>query len=85
VIQLISNELIKTIANDMLKTKQTVRELSKVYKISKSAIHKYLTYDLQKLDLNLYNDVHEILQYNKKIRHLRGGFSTKIKYQNMTK
>lgn len=64
----------------MIETKQTVRELAKVFKISKSSVHKYLTENLEYIDYNLYKEVKEVLLYNKKIRHLRGGFSTKIKY-----
>ena len=69
----------KIMLDDML----TVREVAKLIGLSKSTIHKDLTEKLKYIDIDLYNDVLELLEYNKKIRHIRGGQKTKEKYKNL--
>lgn len=68
------------IANILLKNKATVREVAKIMGISKSTVHKDLTEKLPKIDLKLYENVRNLLDYNNEIKHIRGGISTKIKY-----
>ena len=46
----------------ILKTKKTLRELSKVFNLSKSTIHKDLKDRLKSIDLTLYKEVQEIFQ-----------------------
>lgn len=69
----------KIMLDDML----TVREVAKLIGLSKSTIHKDLTEKLKYIDIDLYNAVLELLEYNKKIRHIRGGQKTKEKYKNL--
>jgi len=64
----------------MLNTHETVREIGKKFKISKSTVHKDLHERLEKIDKNLYLKIDEILKHHIKIRHIRGGESTKQKY-----
>lgn len=70
-------------ADYILKTKLTVREISKYFKVSKSTVHKDLRERLKSINKNLYEKVDEILKYHLNIRHIRGGESTKKKYQNI--
>ena len=65
----------------ILKTKKTLRELSKVFNLSKSTIHKDLKERLKSIDLALYKEVNKIFQMHLKSRHIKGGESTKKKYQ----
>ena len=65
----------------ILKTKKTLRELSKVFNLSKSTIHKDLKERLKFIDLTLYKEVQKIFQNHIQTRHIRGGESTKKKYQ----
>ena len=65
----------------ILKTKKTLRELSKVFNLSKSTIHKDLKERLKFIDLTLYKEVQEIFQNHIQTRHIKGGESTKKKYQ----
>ena len=67
-------------ANYIIRTKETVRELSKVFKVSKSTVHKDLHERLIKIDKTLSKKVNKILKYHIDIRHIRGGESTKRKY-----
>ena len=64
----------------MIVTKQTVRELAKEFKVSKSTVHKDLHDRLKKIDNNLFIEVEKILKYHTDVRHIRGGESTKKKY-----
>lgn len=65
----------------ILKTKKTLRELSKVFNLSKSTIHKDLKERLKFIDLTLYKEVNQIFQNHIQTRHIKGGESTKKKYQ----
>jgi len=70
-------------ANYIIKTGSTVREMSKIFNVSKSTVHKDLHERLIEIDENLYKKIEEILKYHIEIRHIRGGFSTKNKYLNL--
>lgn len=68
-------------AKYMLDTNQTLRETAKVFSVSKSTVHKDLKDRLILVDKDLYSKIIKILNYHKEIRHIRGGESTKLKYQ----
>jgi len=70
-------------ANYILKTGNTVRELAKIFNVSKSTVHKDLHERLLDIDNSLYLEVEKILKYHTDIRHIRGGQSTKEKYLNL--
>ena len=70
-------------ARIMLEQKLTVREVAKIIGLSKSTIHKDLTEKLKTIDESLFDEVIELLEYNKNIRHIRGGQKTKEKYEIM--
>ncbi len=70
------------IAYLMLDGKRTVREVAKMIGYSKSTVHHDITTRLKDLDYSLYTKVRDLLEYNKKIRHIRGGEATKLKYQH---
>lgn len=67
-------------ADYILKTNKTVREIASVFNVSKSTVHKDLQERLLLIDENKHKKVNEILQYHTKIRHIRGGVSTKLKF-----
>ena len=68
------------VSNYMIETGDTVRQLAKVFNISKSTVHKDLSERLLEIDVNLYQRVNEILQYHSSVRHIRGGESTRRKF-----
>lgn len=72
-------------ANYIIETKETVRGISKKFKVSKSTVHKDLHERLKKIDKIMSKKVDEILKYHINIRHIRGGESTKRKYLNLVK
>ena len=65
----------------MIETGATVRAAAKHFGISKSTVHKALTEKLQQCNYTLYLQVRQILDKNKRERHIRGGMATKLKYQ----
>ena len=67
-------------AKYLIDTKQTVREVAKYFKVSKSTVHKDLHERLIKIDEELYKKVKIIMQNHLEERHIRGGESTKQKY-----
>ncbi|MBQ4634718.1 MAG: sporulation transcriptional regulator SpoIIID [Bacilli bacterium] len=68
-------------ADLILKTKKTIREIASMVKVSKSTVHNDLSVKLLKIDKKIYDEVKEILDYHKAIRHINGGNATKLKYQ----
>lgn len=70
-------------ANYILKTERTIREVAKIFKVSKSTVHKDLHDRLKKIDVDLYKKVENIMKQHIDIRHIRGGESTKKKYQKL--
>lgn len=58
----------------------TVRSTAKVFGISKSTVHQDITVRLEKVNPALQKQVKEVLDKNKKERHIRGGLATKEKY-----
>ena len=53
-------------------TGATVRSAAKAFGISKSTVHKDITYRLEKQNHTLYDEVQKVLRVNKEERHLRG-------------
>ena len=65
----------------LVENKSTVRAVATRFGISKSTVHKDITQTLRRVNKPLYEQAKEILDLNKKERHLRGGEATKQKYQ----
>ena len=65
----------------IINTGATVRATAKVFKISKSTVHKDVTERLFHINRPLHDRVDEVLQKNKQERHIRGGMATKRKYK----
>ena len=70
--------------NYIIKTKKTIRENAKIFKVSKSTVHKDLQERLKKLNKQKSLQVEKILKHHIDIRHIRGGESTRKKYQKLT-
>lgn len=70
---------------NIVETKNTVRAIAREFGVSKSTVHKDLTERLPEINPDLANQVKEILDYHKAIRHIRGGEATKTKYKKRSK
>lgn len=70
-----------SVADYILNTKNTIRQTAKVFNLSKSTVHNDLSKRLYKVDKQLYKEVKKLLDINFNEKHLRGGNSTKLKYQ----
>ena len=51
--------------------------------ISKSSVHKAMCARLPKIDARLAREIAVLLEYNKAVRHLRGGEATRRRYQGL--
>lgn len=69
------------LGNFIIENKTTVRETAKRFGISKSTVHKDLTERLYYANKPLYQQVKELLEFNKSQRHIRGGIATRKKYK----
>ncbi|MFT3952054.1 MAG: sporulation transcriptional regulator SpoIIID [Oscillospiraceae bacterium] len=65
----------------ILENKATVRAAASQFGISKSTVHKDVSEKLSKIKPQLYEQVKEVLEQNKRERHIRGGLATKLKYE----
>ena len=61
----------------------TVRSCAKHFAISKSTVHKDITERLRLISRPLYIQVRDVLEANKRERHMRGGLATKLKYEGL--
>lgn len=68
------------IANYIIEEKATVRQAAKKFGVSKSTIHKDVTERLLQINRQLASQAREVLDTNKKERHIRGGMATRKKY-----
>ena len=59
----------------------TVRQTAKQFGVSKSTVHKDVSERLPQINQRLAIKVREVLDKNKKERHIRGGLATKAKYE----
>lgn len=70
------------IAHYIIETKATVREAAKVFKVSKSTVHKDVSERLPRINPSIAEEVRKVLDKNKAERHIRGGLATRIKYKS---
>ncbi|MBR6553456.1 MAG: sporulation transcriptional regulator SpoIIID [Clostridia bacterium] len=61
-------------------TGATVRAAAQRFGVSKSTVHKDLTWRLKMQNPTLYQQVQSVLRINKEERHKRGGNATRLKY-----
>ncbi len=73
-------ERAELIAEYVIETGDTVRGAASHFGVSKSTVHKDLTYKLKYINPSLFSSVKAILERNKSERHIRGGEATRIKY-----
>lgn len=73
-------ERCELIAEYVIETGATVRTAAQHFGVSKSTVHKDLTYRLLYINPTLHRSVKEVLNINKSERHIRGGEATRMKY-----
>lgn len=69
------------VARHISQTQDTIRKTAKIFGLSKSTVHNDLSKRLKKVDEKMYEDVQKILDNNFAEKHIRGGMSTKRKYE----
>ncbi len=74
------DERAREFAHYIIENNATVRKTASIFKISKSTVHKDVSYRLKNIDYSLYTQVKAVLDTNLKERHIRGGIATKNKY-----
>lgn len=72
-------------ANYIIDTNKTIREVSIIFGVSKSTVHKDMREKLVLLDSTLYKKVSSVLEYHTYIKHIRGGQATKDKFLDKKK
>ncbi len=79
------DERAKEFARYIIDSGATVRKTAEQFKISKSTVHKDVSYRLKNIDFDLYTKAKAVLDNNLKERHIRGGIATKNKYASIKK
>lgn len=67
-------------ADHILKTKETIRETASKFKVSKSTVHKDVQERLKNINIELHQKIDPILREHFDNKHIKGGASTKEKY-----
>ena len=70
-----------SIGEYIIDTGATVRGAAKKFHVSKSTVPKDVTERLVKINPQLAEKVHSVLDLNRAERHIRGGMATKKKYE----
>ena len=70
-------------AEYILNTKDTIRETAKVFKVSKSTVHKDISERLKYIDYDKFKMIENIFKDHIETRHILGGQKTKLKYQTL--
>ena len=65
----------------IIETGATVRAAAQHFGISQSTVHKDLQSRLPRCSPRLYSQVRQVLDKNKRERHIRGGLATRRKYK----
>lgn len=68
---------VNIIADYIIETKDTIRESAKKFNISKSTVHKDIKDRLIIIDKIKYKKIKKIMDEHIKIRHIKGGESTR--------
>ena len=75
----IKNRAIK-IGEHIVETKDTIRTTGKKFGVARSTVYRDITERLPKINKELAIKVSEVLEFNKTVRHIRGGEATRNKY-----
>ena len=75
-----SKDRAELLAEFVIENGATVRYTAARFGVSKSTVHKDLTYKLKLINPGLYSEVEKVLSLNKSERHIRGGEATRKKY-----
>ncbi len=70
-----------SLARYIIDNRATVRAAAGHFNVSKSTVHKDLSERLAGINGTLYEEVKEVLDFNKSERHIRGGMATRRKYK----
>ena len=68
---------VNDIADYIIDTKKTIRDTAKVFKVSKSTVHKDINERLYIINIDKYNSVKKIMCEHIEMRHIKGGESTR--------
>lgn len=69
------------VAGYIVENGATVRDAAKVFRVSKSTVHKDVSERLCSINPTLAREVRQVLDINKAERHIRGGQATCRKYR----
>lgn len=69
------------VAEHIAQTEDTVRKTAEIYHLSKSTVHNDVSTRLKKLDVDMFEEVQKVMQKNFAENHIRGGMSTKEKFE----
>ena len=79
--------LIQNIAITIILNNLTIREAVKIFKVSRSTIHRWMSHPdyLKSINRNLYDKVQKVFKKHLAERHIKGGKSTSNKWKNYRK
>lgn len=70
-------------AQHILNTRETIRATAEKFKVSKSTVHKDIQERLKHINEETHSQIQKIMQNHLDNRHIKGGQSTKEKYNHL--
>jgi len=70
------------IGEHILETKDTIRKTAEKFGVNRSTVYRDITERLPRINKELADQVQKVIEYNKTVRHIRGGEATRKKYIN---
>lgn len=67
----------------IVENKVTIRQTAYMFNIGKSTVHIDVSKKLKTINMELYKQVKQVLDFNFKERNIRGGMATKLKYESL--
>lgn len=68
---------VNEISDHIIRTNDTIRQTAKIFKISKSTVHKDIGERLYTIDIKKYHKIKKIMNKHIETRHIKGGESTR--------
>lgn len=68
----------------MIRGKHTLRTTAKFFGVGKSTVHTDVTKELKTINIQMYDQVQEVIEYNKKQRAKRCGMAMKKRKESIT-
>jgi putative DeoR family transcriptional regulator (stage III sporulation protein D) len=80
---MISERKLMSICSYMIDNESTLREAEQVFDISRSTLHRYINHDLPQISTTLYNQMRNLMDYNKSVALIHAQYKRRQKLKSI--